>query len=366
MDSAVLLDLLGNENRRRILRLLSHKPCYVTEISEYLGVSPKAVIDHLRKLEDAGLIESRTDDQRRKYFHISRNLRLEVNVSPYGFGAKSAYPANPELEMPSCTSRLDDVGENAGAERSELARELGKLEELDNELSLAQRWVQGRSPTCSTASTPASRTATDDCTQNWSAGSPTVSTRCRRWPERSKRRRRSSRKHSLGSQTIVVERTDDGWETFRRDDSTSESGPSRPLSTASTRDLDGHWLRAGTSRTRQRPVRSGARCTPGRRSRPQEQSRGDVPASSAYGICVFTWSTWSRRRTSREDRRVADWRTVVTEQRAGENRPMARGAAHRARVRAGSRPGTGYPSSPRTCRCWSLLRAQVRLAASQL
>lgn len=54
MDSAVLLDLLGNENRRRILRLLSHKPCYVTEISEYLGVSPKAVIDHLRKLEDAG------------------------------------------------------------------------------------------------------------------------------------------------------------------------------------------------------------------------------------------------------------------------------------------------------------------------
>ncbi|WP_459839722.1 ArsR/SmtB family transcription factor, partial [Halolamina litorea] len=49
MDSAVLLNLLGNENRRRILRLLSHKSCYVTEISEYLGVSPKAVIDHLRK-----------------------------------------------------------------------------------------------------------------------------------------------------------------------------------------------------------------------------------------------------------------------------------------------------------------------------
>jgi len=32
MDSAVLLDLLGNENRRRILRLLATKPCYVTEI----------------------------------------------------------------------------------------------------------------------------------------------------------------------------------------------------------------------------------------------------------------------------------------------------------------------------------------------
>src|SRR6056297_3089977 len=109
MDSAVLLNLLGNENRRRILRLLSHKSCYVTEISEYLGVSPKAVIDHLRKLEEAGLVESHTDDQRRKYFHISQNLRLEVNLSPYDFGAKSAYPAS-----------------------------------ADRDLSMAQRWVQGR------------------------------------------------------------------------------------------------------------------------------------------------------------------------------------------------------------------------------
>src|SRR6056297_3372705 len=98
MDSAELLDILGNENRRRILRLLSRKPCYVTEISEYLGVSPKAVIDHLRKLEDAGLVESRTDDQRRKYFSISRNLRLEVSVSPYEFGMKSAYPASANLD----------------------------------------------------------------------------------------------------------------------------------------------------------------------------------------------------------------------------------------------------------------------------
>lgn len=145
MDSAVLLDLLGNENRRRILRLLAHKPCYVTEISEYLGVSPKAVIDHLRKLEDAGLIESRTDDQRRKYFHISRNLRLEVSVSPYGFGAKSAYPANPNLDMTGrCPHVSFDIPNEEAEDVADLAREVGRLEELENELSLAQRWVHGR------------------------------------------------------------------------------------------------------------------------------------------------------------------------------------------------------------------------------
>jgi ArsR family transcriptional regulator len=145
MDSAALLDLLGNENRRRILRLLARKPCYVTEISDYLGVSPKAVIDHLRKLEDAGLVESRVDDQRRKYFSIARNLRLEVNVSPYGFGAKSAYPASPGLDMTSCRYLSIDVGSDESAgELADLATELRRLEQLENELSMAQRWVQGR------------------------------------------------------------------------------------------------------------------------------------------------------------------------------------------------------------------------------
>lgn len=145
MDSAALLDLLGNENRRRILRLLSHKPCYVTEISDYLGVSPKAVIDHLRKLEEAGVVESRVDDRRRKYFHIARNLRLEVSVSPYGFASKSAYAASSTLDMTSsCTHLSINVTATDGGDVCDLAGELRKLEELENELSLAQRWVQGR------------------------------------------------------------------------------------------------------------------------------------------------------------------------------------------------------------------------------
>jgi len=144
MDSAELLDLLGNANRRRILRLLARKPCYVTEISEYLGVSPKAVIDHLRKLESAGLIESRVDDQRRKYFYISRGFRLEVAVSPYDFGTKSAYPASSGLDLTSCRHLSIDVEPTETSDLTALAADLRRLERLRNELSLAQRWVQGR------------------------------------------------------------------------------------------------------------------------------------------------------------------------------------------------------------------------------
>jgi ArsR family transcriptional regulator len=154
MDSADLLDLLGNANRRRILRLLAQKPCYVTEISEFLGVSPKAVIDHLRKLEEAGLVESRTDDRRRKYFSIAENLRLEVNVSPYEFGTKSAYPASSAVDITSCrylsievngsVPNGEDDGDETTTELPQLAETLQELEQLENELSLAQRFVQGR------------------------------------------------------------------------------------------------------------------------------------------------------------------------------------------------------------------------------
>ncbi len=152
MDAGALLDLLGNENRRRILRLLSRKPCYVTEISEHLGVSPKAVIDHLRTLEDAGVIESRVDDGRRKYFHIAENLRLEVTVAPHGVGMKSAYPASPSLDLSrSCQHVTVEVSRNGHLDDdidteavSDLAAELAELDDLERELSLAQRWVQGR------------------------------------------------------------------------------------------------------------------------------------------------------------------------------------------------------------------------------
>ncbi len=144
MDSAALLDLLGNENRRRILRLLAQRPCYVTEISDYLGVSPKAVIDHLRKLEDAGLVESRVDEGQRKYFHIARNIRLEISVSPYGFGARSAYPASRNFDITSFRHLSVDVEGQIPEEPGRLVRRLDHLEELENELSMLQRWVQGR------------------------------------------------------------------------------------------------------------------------------------------------------------------------------------------------------------------------------
>lgn len=57
----------------------------MSEIAERLDVGAKAILGHLELLERAGMIEANVDEQRRKYFHITDNLRLEVFVSPYSF-----------------------------------------------------------------------------------------------------------------------------------------------------------------------------------------------------------------------------------------------------------------------------------------
>lgn len=75
-----LLDILGNRNRRRIIELLRQKPCFVTEISERLVLSPKAVIEHLQLMEREQLLISHQDERRRKYYYLSHDINVIVNL----------------------------------------------------------------------------------------------------------------------------------------------------------------------------------------------------------------------------------------------------------------------------------------------
>jgi len=84
MDEAAdierLLDILGNRNRRRIIELLRQKPCFVTEISDTLMLSPKAVIDHLQMMEREAILSCQTDDRRRKYYYLSNDILVDVSL----------------------------------------------------------------------------------------------------------------------------------------------------------------------------------------------------------------------------------------------------------------------------------------------
>jgi ArsR family transcriptional regulator len=75
-----LLDILGNRNRRRIIELLRQKPCFVTEISETLMLSPKAVIDHLQMMEREAILSCHIDDRRRKYYYLENDILIDINL----------------------------------------------------------------------------------------------------------------------------------------------------------------------------------------------------------------------------------------------------------------------------------------------
>ena len=80
MEVARLLDILGNRNRRRIIELLRQKPCFVTEISDTLVLSPKAVIDHLQLMERESILSCETDDRRRKYYYLENDILVDVSL----------------------------------------------------------------------------------------------------------------------------------------------------------------------------------------------------------------------------------------------------------------------------------------------
>ena len=76
--------VLCEPNRRRILDLLLARERPVGELVEAMGASQPTVSKHLRVLRDAGLVESRTDAQRRVYRVRPEPLRdVDRWLEPY-------------------------------------------------------------------------------------------------------------------------------------------------------------------------------------------------------------------------------------------------------------------------------------------
>lgn len=140
-----VLDAIGNESRRRILELLAKKPCYVSEISYYLGMAPKVVIEHLEKLESAGIVKS-IEDGKRRYYYIAANMQIEITISPHKF----------EVSLQNCEQNLDpmrilkeieaklwSIGSNVGS-LAEIYRAMRMAEEIRKNFSAIQGAITSR------------------------------------------------------------------------------------------------------------------------------------------------------------------------------------------------------------------------------
>ena len=80
-----LLDILGNETRRRIIEILADEPKYFIQLSKELGVSQQAVLKHLILLEDVGLVtsfraKSELAAPDRKYYRLNRSVYLSIGI----------------------------------------------------------------------------------------------------------------------------------------------------------------------------------------------------------------------------------------------------------------------------------------------
>ncbi len=82
--TAAAFDVLAEPNRRRILDLLRAEERPVGELVDALALSQPAVSKHLRVLRDAGLVEVRSEAQRRLYRVRADPLRaVDEWLEPY-------------------------------------------------------------------------------------------------------------------------------------------------------------------------------------------------------------------------------------------------------------------------------------------
>ena len=75
MDADLVLDAVGEPNRRQLLRLLHQRDeSTVSELVEYSGLRQPQVSKHLKVLAGAALVSARTDGRHRRYRLDGRGL----------------------------------------------------------------------------------------------------------------------------------------------------------------------------------------------------------------------------------------------------------------------------------------------------
>jgi len=149
-----IFDILGNQTRRMILEMLATSPCYTTEIADRLEIGQKAINEHLRIMQELGLIDLFILKQKRgsprKYFKIKDNIRMELFVAPRVFDASikteeidldSIFERYPEYKEFYENIKFDSEIRIIGRLKENLDYLKNELTEIDNTKAFIERSI---------------------------------------------------------------------------------------------------------------------------------------------------------------------------------------------------------------------------------
>src|SRR5438309_1878048 len=93
-DSELILDIIGNSTRRKILATLSDEPMYFNQLSKEIGIGQQSILRHMQFLEDSGIIASYAEKSNlgardRKYYKLNSAFSLTVALSQDTFAIKN-------------------------------------------------------------------------------------------------------------------------------------------------------------------------------------------------------------------------------------------------------------------------------------
>ncbi|OQD59792.1 transcriptional regulator [Methanobrevibacter arboriphilus JCM 13429 = DSM 1125] len=89
VDMEDILDVMGCRTRREIINLLREEPRFVSEISQELEIGQKAIIEHLRAMEEIGILESSfkkiVRGRPRKYYDMPNDFTINITITENSF-----------------------------------------------------------------------------------------------------------------------------------------------------------------------------------------------------------------------------------------------------------------------------------------
>ena len=136
IDKEDILDVMGCKTRRDIINLLREEPMFVSEILNELDIGQKAIIAHLRAMEDIGLLNSSYKKilrgRPRKYYDLQNEVNIHITINRNNFDVQFTDDMLNTLQLPSGDewSKLLDI------EKRIDDGQLEAIDELKNQIRL--------------------------------------------------------------------------------------------------------------------------------------------------------------------------------------------------------------------------------------